>query len=165
MEETLEPGPLGEAIARLALRKARAVAVRHHTALVVGADTVVVVDGEPLGKPSGAADAAAMLRQLRGRVHEVTTGVAVLDAATGREAMETVTSRVRMKPYSDADVAAYVATGEPLDKAGAYAIQGAGGALVEALEGSWSNVVGLPLAATAELLRRFGVAVSAPPAE
>jgi nucleoside triphosphate pyrophosphatase len=165
VEEILDPGPLGEAIARLALRKARAVAARHHTVLVVGADTVVVVDGEPLGKPSGPAEAAAMLRQLRGRVHEVMTGVAVVEAATARAAVETVTSRVRMKPYADADVDAYVATGEPLDKAGAYAIQGAGGALVEALEGSWSNVVGLPLAATAELLRRFGVAVSAPPAE
>jgi septum formation protein len=132
---------------------------------VLGADTIVVVDGEALGKPSGPADAAAMLRRLRGRAHEVMTGVAVVDVATAREAAQTVTSRVRMKSYSDAEIDAYVATGEPLDKAGAYAIQGAGGALVEALEGSWSNVVGLPLPATAALLRRFGEAVSAPPAE
>lgn len=132
---------------------------------MVGADTIVVVDGEALGKPSGPAAAAAMLRRLRGRVHEVMTGVAVVDAATGGEASETVISRVTMKPYSDVDIAAYVATEEPLDKAGAYAIQGAGGALVQGLEGSWSNVVGLPLEATAMLLRRFGATISAPPAE
>jgi nucleoside triphosphate pyrophosphatase len=89
----------------------------------------------------------------------------VVDAATGAEAAETAVSRVSMKSYSDAEIAAYVATNEPLDKAGAYAIQGAGGALVEALEGSWSNVVGLPLEMTAALLRRFGAEVSAPPAE
>jgi septum formation protein len=132
---------------------------------VLGADTIVVLDGEALGKPSGPADAAAMLRRLRGRVHDVMTGVAVVDAATGREAVQTVTSRVSMRPYSDAEIAAYVATEEPLDKAGAYAIQGAGAALIAGLQGSWSNVVGLPLEATAALLRQFGVAVSAPPAE
>ena len=129
---------------------------------MLGADTIVVVDGEALGKPSGVAEAAAMLRRLRGRMHEVMTGVAVVDAATGRHATETVTSRVTMRPYSEAEVAEYVATGEPLDKAGAYAIQGLGGALVAGLEGSRSNVVGLPLDATAALLRRFGAAVSAP---
>ena len=84
-------------------------------------------------------------------------------AATGRAATDAVTSRVRMKAYDEADIAAYVETGEPLDKAGAYAIQGRGGALVEGLDGSWSNVVGLPLEAAAALLRRFGAAVSAPP--
>jgi septum formation protein len=124
-----------------------------------------VIDGEALGKPSGRADAAAMLRRLRGRVHDVMTGVAVVDAATAREAAETVTSRVSMKPYSEAEITAYVATDEPLDKAGAYAIQGAGAGLVAQLEGSWSNVVGLPLETTAALLRRFGATVSAPPAE
>lgn len=150
---------------RLALQKARAIAARHRTGLVLGADTIVVLEGEALGKPSGPEDAAAMLRRLRGREHEVMTGVAIVDAATRREAAQTVTSRVRMKSYSEGDIAAYVATGEPFDKAGAYAIQGAGGALVEALEGSWSNVVGLPLEVTAALLRRFGATVSAPPVE
>lgn len=132
---------------------------------MLAADTIVVVDGEVLGKPSGPAEAATMLRRLRGRAHEVMTGVAVVDAATGREAAETVTSRVTMRAYSDVEIDAYVATEEPLDKAGAYAIQGTGGTLVEALEGSRSNVVGLPLQTTATLLRRFGAAVSAPPAE
>jgi septum formation protein len=152
-------------VARLALRKARTVAARRGAGIVLGADTVVVVDGKALGKPSSPSEAAEMLRQLRGRVHEVTTAVAVVDAATGREAARTVTSRVSMRAYSDAEIDVYVATGEPLDKAGAYAIQGAGGALVAGLEGSRTNVVGLPLPATAALLKLFGVAVSAPPAE
>jgi septum formation protein len=155
VEETLEPGPLAEAVRRLALRKARAVAATRPADLVLGADTIVVVDGEVLGKPSGRPEAAAMLRRLRGRVHEVLTAVAVVDAGRGREASETVRSRVRMRAYGDDEIAAYAATDEPLDKAGAYAIQGVGGALVEALEGSWSNVVGLPLEATAGLLRRI----------
>ena len=106
-----------------------------------------------------------MLRALRGRTHEVMTGVALVESAGGREASETVVSRVTMAAYDDAAIDAYVAGGEPLDKAGAYAIQGAGGALVAGLQGSLSNVIGLPLAATAALLRRFGVTVSAPPPE
>jgi septum formation protein len=147
------------------VRKARAVAGRRATGLVLAADTVVVVDGQVLGKPADGADAGRMLARLRGRVHEVLTGVAVVDVVTGRAASETVTSHVRMRAYPDAEIAAYVATGEPLDKAGAYAIQGAGRTLVDRLDGSWSNVVGLPLAATATLLRRFGLAVSEPPPE
>jgi septum formation protein len=162
VDETLEAVPLAEAVARLALRKARVVAGLRPTAVVLAADTLVVIDGRDLGKPAGPADARAMLRTLRGRTHEVMTGVAVVDATTGRHATDTVISRVTMTAYDDAAIDAYVAGGEPLDKAGAYAIQGAGGALVAGLEGSRSNVVGLPLAATAALLRRFGVAVSAP---
>jgi septum formation protein len=164
VDETLEPVALPEAVARLALRKARAVAAGQSAGLVLAADTLVVIDGRALGKPADAAEARAMLRALRGRPHEVMTGVAVVDAATGRHATDTVVSRVTMTDYSDAALEAYVAGGEPLDKAGAYAIQGAGGALVAGLQGSRSNVIGLPLEATAALLRRFGVAVSAPPA-
>jgi septum formation protein len=121
-------------VARLALRKARAVAARRRSGLVLGADTIVVIDGEALGKPSGRAEAAAMLRRLRGRAHEVMTGVAVIDAATGGEASETVRSRVTMRTYSEAEIAEYVASDEPLDKAGAYAIQGDGG-IAAALRG------------------------------
>lgn len=165
MDETLDPGPLADAVAGLALRKAREVARRRRSGVVLGADTVVVIDGEALGKPSGRAEAAAMLRRLRGRTHEVITGVAVVDAVTGAEAVRTVTSRVSMRTYSEAEIGAYVATDEPLDKAGGYAIQGLGGTLVAGLEGSRSNVVGLPLEATAALLRRFGVTVSAPAAD
>ena len=161
-DETLEPIALAEAVAALALRKARAVAAARRGALIIAADTIVVIDGRALGKPADRAEARSMLQTLRGRTHEVMTGVAVLDAASGRHASETVISRVTMAPYSDAAIDAYVAGGEPLDKAGAYAIQGAGGALVAGLKGSRSNVVGLPLETTAALLRGFGVAVSAP---
>ena len=164
IEETLTPGPLLEAVARLALDKARTVAARLRDGVILGADTVVVIGGEVLGKPENAEAARTMLRRLRAREHEVLTGVAVVDAQSGQAATISVVSRVRMADYDDAALDAYVATGEPLDKAGAYAIQGRGGALVAGLEGSFSNVVGLPLEETARLLAAFGVRVSAPPA-
>jgi septum formation protein len=104
-----------------------------------------------------------MLRRLRGRRHEVVTGVAVVDGATGRAATLCVVSRVRLAPLPDAEIDDYVRSGSPLDKAGAYAIQDRGGALVAALDGSHSNVVGLPLAETVRLLADFGVVLSAPP--
>ena len=164
VEERLAPGPLADAVSRLALDKARAVAVRHTEGVVLGADTVVTIDGVVLGKPIDADDARAMLRRLRGREHEVVTGVAVVDARTDRAECAAVTSRVRMASYGEQDIDAYVSTGEPFDKAGGYAIQGAGGALVAGLDGSYSNVVGLPLTETARLLAAFGIAVSEPPA-
>jgi len=164
IEETLTSGPLPQAVARLALDKARAVAARLGEGVILGADTIVVGGSDVLGKPADAEAARGMLRHLRGREHKVLTGVAVVDGRTGREDTITVVSRVRMADYDDAAIAAYVATGEPLDKAGAYAIQGRGGALVVGLEGSYSNVVGLPLEETARLLASFGVPVSAPPA-
>ena len=163
IDETLAPGPLADAVAALALAKAHAVARRVGEGVILGADTVVVVDGEALGKPVDTADARAMLRRLQGREHEVITGVAVVDARTGRSGSRAVVSRVRMAEYGEPEIERYVATGEPLDKAGAYAIQGQGGALVAGLEGSFSNVVGLPLEETAGLLAAFGVAVSVPP--
>ena len=132
--------------------------------VVLGADTIVVIDGEALGKPAGPEEARAMLRRLRGREHQVITGVAVVEAGSGRSESAAVVSRVRMAEYSQSEIDAYVATGEPLDKAGAYAIQGRGRALVTAHEGSFSNVVGLPLEQTARMLAAFGVPVSAPPA-
>ncbi|MBI2161779.1 MAG: septum formation protein Maf [Candidatus Rokubacteria bacterium] len=161
VEETLEGGPVPEAVGRLALRKARAVAGRHRDGIVLAADTVVVLDGEPLGKPSGPEEARAMLRRLRGREHEVVTGLAVADARSGREKALAVTSRVLMARYSEATIDAYVASGAPLDKAGAYAVQDLGGALVERLTGSYTNVVGLPVEETRRLLAEFGVPVSA----
>lgn len=160
VDESLDPGPVAAAVERLALRKARAVAAGARDAVVLAADTVVVVDGVVLGKPAGPDEARAMLRRLRGRVHEVVTGVAVVDAA-GREASLSVTTRVLMAAYSDATLHAYAASGAPLDKAGAYAIQDRDGALVDGLAGSYTNVVGLPLEATRRLLEGFGVRVSA----
>ena len=162
IDEILEGSPSGETVAALALGKARAVAARVTDGVVLGADTVVVIDGVALGKPVDAEDARAMLRRLRGRGHDVITGVAVVEAGTGRAETTAVVTRVVMAEVGDDVIEAYVGTGEPLDKAGAYAIQGRGAALVGGFVGSYSNVVGLPLAATARLLRGFGVEVSAP---
>jgi len=145
VDETLDEAPSPEAAARLALRKARAVARRTGQGIVLAADTLVVVDGLALGKPSDAEDARAMLRRLSGRRHHVITGVAVIDAAGLRERSGAVVSQVFMRELGAAEIEAYVASGEPDDKAGAYAIQGLGGRLVAALLGSYTNVVGLPL--------------------
>ena len=164
IDEALDDGPTPEAVAGVALRKARAVAARAGEAVVLAADTVVVLDGAALGKPADPEEARAMLRRLRGREHKVITGVAVVDTRTGREASLAVVSRVRMAVYSDTTLESYVASGAPLDKAGAYAIQDLGGALVERLAGSYTNVVGLPVEETRRLLADFGVRVSSPDA-
>ncbi len=163
--EPVAPGPAADAVIALARAKARAVAgelgpVRR---LVLGADTEVVLDGRLLGKPADAGAAAEMLRALRGRFHEVITGLALVDAASGREETLSVTSRVRMRNYSDAELAAYVATGEPFDKAGGYAVQERGGLLVGEVDGCLSNVVGLPVETTRRLLARWGLESPAPP--
>jgi septum formation protein len=160
VDERLDRGPLERSLATLALRKARAVVPAAPDAVVVAADTIVVIDARVLGKPTSADEARAMLRQLSGREHRVLTAVAVLDAGTGRAQTRVVASRVRMRPYDEAAIDRYVASGEPLDKAGGYAIQGLGGELVEALVGSYSNVVGLPLDETRDLLEAFGVPVT-----
>ena len=145
----------------LAERKARAVAASVGTGLVLGADTMVVLDDEFLGKPEHAPDASRMLRRLSGREHDVITGLVLVDAATGTLRSGAVTSTVRLRALSDDDIAAYVATGEPLDKAGAYAIQGIGSHLIAGLEGCFTNVVGLPLCETARLLTDAGLAIAA----
>jgi septum formation protein len=145
-------------VAAVALDKARAVA-REWTggpAVVLGADTEVVLDGRYLGKPRDAADAARMLRALSGRTHEVVTGLALVDAASGREEILAVATRVTMIDAGDEEIAAYVATGEPLDKAGAYAVQGLGARLVARVDGCFTNVVGLPVETTRRLLERWG---------
>jgi septum formation protein len=154
LDETPHPGEAPAAyVQRLAEAKAAAVAGRHPDALVLGADTTVVVDGDILGKPVDAADAAAMLTRLQGRVHEVLTGVAV--AGPGGRASAVAATRVWFAPMSAGEIADYVASGEPMDKAGAYAIQGLASRYVERIEGSHPNVVGLPVAVVHALLRRF----------
>jgi septum formation protein len=142
-------------VARVARDKVRAVP-REDGEVVLAADTTVVIDGEPLGKPADAAHAADLLRRLTGSAHHVTTAVAVLDAA-GALTESVVTTEVRMVALDDAAIAAYVATGEPLDKAGAYAIQGRAAALVERIDGSYTNVVGMPLVETLRLLAAAGI--------
>lgn len=146
-----------EAARHLALRKAKHVARQHTDGLVIGADTIVALDGELLGKPRSEAEAQAMLQRLAGRTHSVVTGVAVVDARSGHVAAGTETTRVTFRPLRSSEIARYVATGEPLDKAGAYGIQGKGALLVSRIEGCYPNVVGLPLVRLAQLLSEFGV--------
>ncbi len=160
IDEALSGEALPDAVAALALRKARAVARQLGEGVVLGADTVVVIDGHVLGKPAGPAEAVRMLRRLRGRRHEVITGLAVVDAVGGREATDAVTTAVVMRDYDEATIHTYVSTGEPLDKAGAYAIQEAGAGLVAGWAGSYSNVVGLPIGAVCRLLAGFGIALN-----
>ena len=156
--ESLPPGlPIPALATGLALAKAREVAGRAGYGVVLGADTLVVVGGRPFGKPASREEARRMLEALRGRAHEVVTGVAVVEAGTGREVTEAVVSRVVMRAYGPAEIEAYLDTPEPYDKAGAYAVQGEGGRLVERVEGCYTNVVGLPLTTTARLLRAFGL--------
>lgn len=158
-DETTEPGLAPEEVAEgLALRKARTVARDYPQQVVIGSDTVVAFhDGQPtiLGKPRDDDEAAWMLRALRGRWHRVSTGIAVI--RDGQAWHDVVTAGVRMDDYSDAAIAAYVASGEPLDKAGAYAVQGLGGRLVAEVRGSELAVVGLPLHRLADLLRAAGI--------
>ena len=145
-----------EAVAcRLARAKAEDVAAQVERGLIIGADTIVVCEGIILGKPRDGDDARDMLLRLGGRTHQVITGVAVVEAETGRAEVEAAVTAVRMQAIAAAEAASYAATGEPLDKAGAYAIQGRGALLVEWIEGDYSNVVGLPLPTLARLLRRF----------
>lgn len=158
VDEVVPPGMTPDAaVVAIAERKARSVMIGRESALVVGADTNVVIENEVLGKPEDSADAARMLRLLRGRVHRVYTAVVVLDAASGRIERGVVRSDVRMRAYDDAKIAAYVASGDPLDKAGSYGLQSGGNALVAGVAGCFNNVVGLPLCEVAALLARFGV--------
>ncbi|MGI9053974.1 MAG: Maf family protein [Ilumatobacteraceae bacterium] len=149
IDETPQPGerPL-DLVRRLALAKARAVDGEP----VLAADTIVDCDGEVFGQPRDVEDATRMLRRLAGRTHRVHTGVALRVA--GAEQVAVVTTLVTMVPITPGALEWYLATGEPFDKAGAYAIQGAGAVLVEGIRGSVSNVVGLPLTTVADLLRR-----------
>ena len=140
-------------VERIARLKAATVARRHPQHPVLGADTVVVVDGGVLGKPVDAADAERMMGQLSGREHDVLTGIAVVWGGEARAAVDR--TRVWMRPLSDAQIRWYVASGEPLDKAGAYAIQGLASRFVTRIAGSYSNVVGLPVAAVLQLLETF----------
>lgn len=157
LPEELPEGASEEAVKALALAKARAVAARVEAGTVLAADTVVVLAGAIFGKPGDPEDARRMLRALRGRWHEVITAVALVEAPAGRETSAAVLTRVRMGDYADAEIEAYLATGEPYDKAGAYAVQGAGGRLVARVDGCYTNVVGLPLTTTRRLLVEWGI--------
>lgn len=129
-------------------------AYRNH--LVVGADTIVVLKRAILGKPSESQVAQRMLEELRGKIHYVFTGLAVIDTRTGSSRRSVVSTLVRMRHYSKPEISEYVKTGEPMDKAGGYAIQGLGSTLVKEVEGCYNNVVGFPLCEVASLLSCFG---------
>ena len=156
VDETPRASELPEAyVTRLAREKARAVAAREPRAVVLAADTTVVLRGRMFGKPATPEEAAAMLRRLQGRRHQVLTAVAV--ARDGRVEHALDATDVTFRRASDEEIASYVATGEPLDKAGGYAIQGKGAALVEGIRGDFFGVMGLPLRLALALLERFGV--------
>jgi len=151
-DEAVKPGELpAQLVVRLASAKARA--GHQHGSITLGADTIVAIGDEILGKPRGQTEGMAMLRRLSGRVHEVHTGVAAFDGA--RIEVAVVTTRVFFREISELEVDNYWRTGEPADKAGGYGIQGVGGIFAYRIEGSYSAVVGLPLAQTEQLLRAF----------
>lgn len=140
---------------RLAREKAVVIAAQHPDAYVIAADTTVVVDGDILGKPVDVAEAKAMIRRLSGRSHTVCTGIAVAHGGRTESAVEQV--GVTFRALTDAEIAAYVATGEPMDKAGAYGIQGWGATIVERVDGDYFSVMGLGLRRLVELFGRMGV--------
>ncbi len=146
-------------VLRLAREKAVEVARREVGRYFIGADTIVLCDGEIMGKPRDDADAGRMLRKLSGRGHQVITGFAVFDQTGERLITQSVSTEVIFKGLSDAEIAAYVATGCPRDKAGAYAIQGGAAYMVERISGSYTNVVGLPLCEVVAALRELGALV------
>ena len=150
VDERRRPGePASSQVRRLAEAKGRQAGARLRPSdaagIILAADTVVVIDGECLGKPSDADEAGSMLQRLSGRGHEVLTGVFLTRTDDGRSTCGVECTRVYFRPYDAHAIRAYVATGESLDKAGGYGIQGRGSLLCERIEGSWSNVVGLPL--------------------
>jgi septum formation protein len=146
-----------EHVKELALRKAQFVAERVEGAIVIGADTVVVLDGEILGKPLGANGAREMLARLAGRTHRLLTGLAVVDSTDNSIHSDIEETLVHMRPLSTAEIDAYVASREPLDKSGSYELQGLGATIIDRIEGDFSNVVGLPMAHLARALTKFGV--------
>jgi septum formation protein len=138
--------------------KAEEVAHRYPAEWVLGADTIVVLEGTILGKPADAPEAARMLLHLSGRSHEVITGLCLVSERAAIREQLAVETKVFMKRLTPEEIQGYIDTSEPMDKAGAYGIQGIGGCLVERIEGSYSNVVGLPICEVVELLRRHGIA-------
>ncbi|MFH1690301.1 MAG: Maf family protein [Candidatus Eisenbacteria bacterium] len=156
IKEGEEPGETpDEHVVRLAGLKAAEVARRHPSGTVLGADTIVLLDGALLGKPSGPPDAVRMLRAISGRWHEVLTGLAVIRCSDGATVRGFERTRVLVRELSDGEIDDYVAGGEPLDKAGSYAIQECGAAVVSRVEGCFYNVVGLPVVRLSLLLEEL----------
>ena len=158
IDETMDKSQTPEhEVAAVSARKAAKIAAEHPQDIVVSADTIVVIDGKILGKPKDAADAARMLRLLSGRTHTVYTGLSVSRGGTCRT--EVVATGVTFRALSDAEIAAYIQTGEPMDKAGAYGIQGYGSMFVSHLDGDYFCVMGLPVCTLARMLREAGTEI------
>lgn len=152
----LEPSRIVE---DLSYKKATHIANAVPEGLVIGSDTIVVIDGQVLGKPKSPDEAISMLTMISGRTHTVYTGVGLIDAASGQSRVEHRSTEVSIKSLSLEQIRSYVSTGEPMDKAGSYAIQGIGATLVEKINGDYFTVVGLPLALLSDMLSEFGVDV------
>lgn len=152
----LDPLELAKA---LSAGKAEDVAQKHkdEEVLIIGADTFIVLDGKVMGKPYTSERAKEMIKELSGRAHSVITGFTIVDAKSGRKVSKAVESKVYFRKLTDKEIEDYVSTGEPLDKAGAYAIQEAGSVLIEKSEGDYTNIVGLSLPALIEELKKFGI--------
>jgi septum formation protein len=156
IDSRLEPH---EIVRQLSIKKAESVAARHQDAIIITADTIGVIGNKILGKPHTENEAWKMLQKISGKPHSVITGFTILDTATNKMLSRTVDTKVYIKKLIDQEIAAYINTGEPLDKAGAYAIQGLGAVVVERIEGDYYNVMGLPLHALTEALKEFGINV------
>ena len=148
-------GRPSETVMEISRRKAAAVAARHSASIIIAADTLVFADGA-LGKPHTPERAKEMLRSLAGNWHHVYTGITVINTRSGRILRNVDKTRVHLVPMTEQEIDAYVATGEPLDKAGAYGIQGMGGMFVDRIDGSYSNVVGLPMSMLRIMLAQVG---------
>ncbi len=156
IDSDLEPHRL---VLQMSLKKAESAALRYHNAVIIAADTIGVIDRKILGKPHTESEARKMLREISGKSHTVITGFTILDTATKKTTSGTVDTTVYIKKLNAQELNDYVKTGEPLDKAGAYAIQGIGALIVDRIEGDYYNVMGLPLNALAQALKKFGIKV------
>jgi septum formation protein len=152
----MEPRKLAE---HLSLGKSEEVAKRHKDAIIISADTIIVIGGEIFGKPKTESRARYMLEKLSGNVHSVITGFTIIDTATNKKITKSVETKVYFRRISGEEIDAYIGTGEPLDKGGSYAIQGIAALFVEKIEGDYFNVVGLPIAVLASELKDFGVKI------
>lgn len=158
-ENVAEELPPHQLVELLSLKKAEAIATKVERGIVIGSDTIVVLNEEILGKPKDEEEAFTMLTRLQGRLHTVYTGVSLIDVENNRREIAHQSTKVKMRSLSNEQICSYIATKEPMDKAGAYAIQGIGATLIEGIEGDYFTVVGLPLALTADILKTFGVHV------
>lgn len=153
-EVILENELPSQVVMRLAFEKSIDIALKHPDSLVIGADTVVVLNNNILGKPKDSSDAFNMIKQLSGKTHQVITGISLINLNANQKIIDYVVSNVKFKNLSEEDIKDYIQTNESLDKAGAYGIQGFGAMLVEEIQGDYFNIVGLPISRLSDLLKK-----------